>query len=76
MSYLLGLSGSLPRDATNTKLIHAAGASYGGAFQIGDLRLPLYDGDLEEESGIPAEVQALAAPAPRPPFFSWQVARI
>ncbi|MCF2871778.1 NAD(P)H-dependent oxidoreductase [Octadecabacter sp. G9-8] len=60
MSYLLGLSGSLRREATNTKLIRAAAASFGGDFQIGNLRLPLYDGDLEAESGIPADVQALA----------------
>lgn len=60
MSYLLGLSGSLRRDATNTKLMRAAAASFGGAFQEGDLRLPLYDGDLEEESGIPANVQTLS----------------
>lgn len=60
MSYLLGLSGSLRRDATNTKLIRAAAASYGGDFQEGNLRLPLYDGDLETETGIPTDVQALA----------------
>jgi len=60
MSYLLGLSGSLRRDATNTKLIRAAAASFGGDFQEGNLRLPLYDGDLEAESGIPADVQTLS----------------
>ncbi|MDB4213408.1 NAD(P)H-dependent oxidoreductase [Octadecabacter sp.] len=60
MSYLLGLSGSLRRGATNTKLVHAAAASFGGDFQMGNLRLPLYDGDLEEESGIPESVQTLA----------------
>lgn len=60
MSYLLGLSGSLRRDATNTKLLRAAAASYGGDVQIGNLRLPLYDGDLEEAEGIPADVQKLA----------------
>lgn len=60
MSYLLGLSGSLRREATNTKLLRAAAASYGGAFQEGNLRLPLYDGDLEEASGIPSGVQTLA----------------
>lgn len=59
MSYLLGLSGSLRKDSTNTKLMHAAAASYGGAFQEGNLRLPLYDGDLEAE-GIPADVLTLA----------------
>ena len=59
MSYLLGLSGSLRTDATNTKLMRAAAVSFGGAFQEGDLRLPLYDGDLEAE-GIPSQVQALS----------------
>ena len=60
MSYLLGLSGSLRSGGTNTKLVHAAAASFGGDFQMGNLRLPLYDGDLEEESGIPESVQTLA----------------
>lgn len=60
MSYLLGLSGSLRSGATNTKLVHAAAASFGGGFHMGNLRLPLYDGDLEEESGIPESVQTLA----------------
>lgn len=60
MSYLLGLSGSLRRDATNTKLMRAAAVSFGGAVQEGNLRLPLYDGDVEEADGIPAQVQTLA----------------
>lgn len=60
MSYLLGLSGSLRAASTNTKLIRAAAIAYGGAFEEGNLRLPLYDGDLEETNGIPAEVQALS----------------
>ena len=60
MSYLLGLSGSLRAASTNTKLMHAAASHYGGSFQTGDLRFPLYDGDLEEADGIPAAVQALA----------------
>jgi len=29
-------------------------------FVVGNLRLPLYDGDLEDAEGIPPEVQALA----------------
>ena len=57
---LLGLSGSLRRASTNTKLLHAAARHYGGEFVLADLHLPLYDGDLEERSGIPAEVEALA----------------
>lgn len=61
MSYLLGLSGSLRRDSTNTKLMHVAAASFGGDLRTANLRLPLYDGDLEDASGIPADVQSLAA---------------
>lgn len=60
MSYLLGLSGSLRAASTNTKLMRAAAATYGGDFQEGNLRLPLYDGDLEEADGIPADVLALS----------------
>lgn len=60
MSYLLALSGSLRKSSTNTMLARAAAASYGGDVQWGNLRLPLYDGDLEEAEGIPADVQALA----------------
>lgn len=60
MCYLLGLSGSLRKDATNTKLMHAAAASFGGPFEQGNIRLPLYDGDLEDAKGIPSNVQTLA----------------
>lgn len=60
MSYLLCVSGSLRRASTNTKLVHAAAASFGGEAQDANLRLPLYDGDLEEAEGIPPEVQRLA----------------
>lgn len=60
MSYLFGISGSLRKEATNTKLIRAAAEIYGGAFHEANLRLPLYDGDLEAASGVPAEVQHLA----------------
>lgn len=60
MTYLLGISGSLRKEATNRKLIRAAAASYGGDFLEADLNLPLYDGDLEAASGIPEAVQVLA----------------
>ncbi|PTX57525.1 chromate reductase [Litoreibacter ponti] len=58
---LLGISGSLRQDSFNRKLIREA-ARIGGAseFTEGSVRFPLYDGDLEEQSGIPAEVQTLA----------------
>ncbi|MEL6643077.1 MAG: NAD(P)H-dependent oxidoreductase [Pseudomonadota bacterium] len=57
---LLGISGSLRAASVNTKLVREAGRIYGGDFELGDLRLPLYDGDLESAEGIPAEVQRLA----------------
>ena len=57
---LLCMSGALRRDSTNTKLVREAARLYGGDAVFGDLRLPLYDGDLEESEGIPAPVQALA----------------
>lgn len=37
-----------------------AAQSYGGPFEEGNIRLPLYDGDLEDRDGIPAAVQTLA----------------
>ncbi|WP_300580381.1 NAD(P)H-dependent oxidoreductase [Marivita sp.] len=58
---LVGLCGSLRKASTNRLLMLEAVRRFGDAdFVEGDLRLPLYDGDLEAESGIPAEVQALA----------------
>ncbi len=58
---LLGISGSLRQASCNGKLI-AEAARIGGAtsFTKADLRLPLYDGDLEEAQGIPAAVQTLS----------------
>lgn len=57
---LLGLSGALRAASLNTRLLHEAGRLSGANLTLGDLRLPLYDGDLEADHGIPAEVQALA----------------
>lgn len=58
---LVGLCGSLRKASTNRLLMLEAVRRFGDAeFVEGDLRLPLYDGDLEADSGIPAEVQALA----------------
>ena len=57
---LLCLSGALRRDSTNTKLLREAARIYGGEAVFGDLRLPLYDGDLEDAEGIPQPVQTLA----------------
>jgi chromate reductase len=58
---LLGISGSLRSGSYNRKLMREAGRLFGPAeFVEADLRLPLYDGDLEEAEGIPASVQLLA----------------
>lgn len=58
---LLGISGSLRTDSFNTRLMREAARHYGPeAFVEANLRLPLYDGDLEHESGIPEQVQKLA----------------
>lgn len=57
---LLGISGSLRAQATNRKLIREAGRHFGGDYVEADIRLPLYDGDEEAASGVPASVQILA----------------
>ena len=57
---LLGLCGSLRAGSTNRKLLAEAMAAFAPArAEVGDLRLPLYDGDLEAQ-GIPDAVTALA----------------
>ena len=58
---LLGISGSLRKDATNRKLIREAARLFGDATYVeADLLLPLYNGDHEDADGIPSEVQRLA----------------
>lgn len=58
---LLGIAGSLRRDATNRKLIREAARLFGPCEYVeADLRLPLYDGDEEDSTGIPDAVQRLA----------------
>ena len=57
---LLGICGSLRAESWNRKLMHEAARLFDPAvFIAADLRLPLYDGDLEE-LGIPTEVELLA----------------
>jgi len=59
--HLLGISGSLRAGSYNTMLMEEAARAFAPAeFTRADLRLPLYDGDLEEAEGIPAPVQRLA----------------
>ena len=57
---LLGISGALRRDSTNTRLLREAARLYGGPFELADIRFPLYDGDAEAAEGVPTSVQAVA----------------
>ncbi|MFV1874554.1 NADPH-dependent FMN reductase [Nioella sp.] len=58
---LLGFCGSLREGSYNRKLLREAVRIYDPAdYAEADLRLPLYDGDLEAATGIPDAVQRLA----------------
>ncbi|MEO0912386.1 MAG: NAD(P)H-dependent oxidoreductase [Pseudomonadota bacterium] len=58
---LLGISGALRAASSNTLLLHEAARAFAPArFTLGDIRFPLYDGDLEAESGVPEAVMRLA----------------
>ena len=62
MTKLLGISGALRAGSTNTKLVREAARLFGVSdFTMADLRMPLYDGDLEATSGAPEEVVRLRA---------------
>jgi chromate reductase, NAD(P)H dehydrogenase (quinone) len=57
---LLGLCGALRAASTNRLLLHEAARAFGDCtFTEANLRLPLYDADLEA-AGIPPDVQSLA----------------
>ncbi len=58
---LLGISGSLRKEATNRKLVNEAARLFDPAkFLMADLLFPLFDGDIQDATGIPDKVQALA----------------
>lgn len=58
---LLGICGALRAASTNRLLLAEGRRAFGDANHTeANLRLPLYDGDLEETDGIPPEVQTLA----------------
>lgn len=60
MLTLFGIPGALRKGSTNRLLLAQARLAFGTATQTeADLRLPLYDGDLEEDEGIPQGVQTL-----------------
>jgi chromate reductase len=61
MLTLLGIPGALRAASTNRLLLAEARRAFGEANHTeANLRLPLYDGDLEDAQGIPPEVQTLA----------------
>lgn len=57
---LLGISGSIRTASTNRFLLRNAARVFGGDYTEADINLPLYNGDEEDASGIPAAVQKLA----------------
>jgi NAD(P)H-dependent FMN reductase len=62
MTTLLGISGSLRRGSFNTSLLRAAAGLVpaGSTLETATLHgIPLYDGDLEAESGLPEAVRTL-----------------
>jgi chromate reductase, NAD(P)H dehydrogenase (quinone) len=62
MTRLLGISGSLRKASLNTSLLRAAQdlAGPGIELEVATLQgIPLYDGDLEQQDGVPAAVTAL-----------------
>ena len=61
MVKLLGISGSLRAASYNSMLVREAARVFApDEFTFANLRLPLYDGDLEAQ-GMPAEVLTLCA---------------
>lgn len=58
---LLGISGSLRKESTNTKLLRQAAHLFGDCTYVeADICMPLYDEDIEKSDGIPASVTTLA----------------
>ena len=58
---LLGLCGALRAGSTNRKLLKEAARLFGPcSYEEADLRLPLYDGDVEEAEGVPASVTVVS----------------
>jgi chromate reductase, NAD(P)H dehydrogenase (quinone) len=58
---ILTICGALRAESTNALLLAEARRVFGAAHWVaGDLRLPLFDEDVEIASGIPPQVQLLA----------------
>ena len=57
---IVGISGSLRAASYNAGLLRAAAAYFPAQIHIAPIRgIPLYDADIEESDGVPAQVQAL-----------------
>ncbi len=57
---LLGISGSLRKASFNTMLVKEAARLFEPeTFILADIRMPLYDGDLEEAEGLPEAAKNL-----------------
>jgi NAD(P)H-dependent FMN reductase len=70
MALLVGLSGSLRRHSYNSGLLRAAQALMpeGSRLEIASIAgVPLYNGDVEAETGLPAAVTALKESIARTP---------
>ena len=60
MSRIIGISGSLRKGSYNSALLRAAVELCPELVSCGTIRgIPLYDGDVEEEHGLPAAVEQL-----------------
>ena len=68
MTSLIGLSGSLRRGSFNSALLRAAVelVPRGAELTVGSIRdIPLYNGDVETEDGIPECVASLGGHSQR-----------
>lgn len=60
MASLLLISGSLRQGSTNRKLLKAAAALWSGDTDFGEIDMPVYNGDDEDNSGLPPAAVRLA----------------
>lgn len=61
MPQLLMISGSLRKASLNTRLVLEAGRLWEGETVMGDILMPLYNGDDEEATGVPEAALTLTA---------------
>ena len=61
MTSLLLISGSLRQGSTNRKLLDAAAKLWAGDTAYGEIDMPVYNGDDEEKTGLPAGAARLAS---------------